>query len=73
MRVCDVSIEGLFRDRAVFGGVGEGESRPGRKFASIDGCKPRGLERKVCCSVEVTDEGSNAGQVMGIQGGGVEG
>ena len=42
----EVSFEGLFRYRALFGGVGESESRPGRKFSSMYGCKPRGLDRK---------------------------
>ena len=65
-----MSCEGLFRDGAVFGVVGEGESRPGSKISSMDGCNPRGIDRKACCSVEVVDEGSNDGQVMGIQGGG---
>ena len=68
--LCEVSFEDLFRDGAVFGGVGEGDSRPGRKVASVDDCKPRGLDRKSCCSVEVSDKGSNYGQVVGIQGGG---
>ena len=66
----EVSFEGIFGDGAVFGGVGEGESRPGSKVASMDGCKPRVLNRKACCSVEVAYEGANAGNVMGIQGGG---
>ena len=70
LRLCEVSFEGLFRDGAVFGGVGKGESSPGGKVASMDGCNPRGIDRKACCSVEVADVGSNAGKVMGIQGGG---
>ena len=65
---CEVSIEGLFRDRALFGGIGEDESRPGSKVASISGCKPRGLQRKACCSMEVAYKGSNIGHVRGIQG-----
>ena len=68
--LCELYFKDIFRDGAVFGGVGEGDCRPGRKVASVDGCKPRGLYRKSCCSVEVADEGSNDGQVMGIQGGG---
>ena len=36
----------------------------------MDGCKPRGPDRKSCSSVEVADEGSNSGQIMGVQGGG---
>ena len=59
----EVSFEGLFGDGAVFGGVGEGDSRPGRKVARMDGCKPRGLDRKSCCSVEVADKGSSARQI----------
>ena len=35
--LCEVSFEDLFRDGAVFGGVGEGDSRPGNKVARIDG------------------------------------
>ena len=65
-----MSFEVLFRGRAVFGGVGEGDYRPGSKVSSMDGCKPRGLDRKACCSVEVVDESADAGEVMGIQGGG---
>ena len=37
----EVSFKGIFRDKAVFGGVGKGESRTGSKVASIDGCKSR--------------------------------
>ena len=65
-----MSFEGLFVDRAVFGGVGEGESRPGSEVSRMDGCKPHGLDRENCCSVDVADEGADAGKVMGIQGGG---
>ena len=53
--LCEVSFGGLFRDRAVFGGVGKGDSKPGSKVSSLDGCKPRGLDRKACCSVEVAN------------------
>ena len=66
----EVSFEVLFRDGEVFGGIVEGEFMSGIKVASMDGCKPRGLDSKACCSMEVSDKGSNAGQVMGIQGGG---
>ena len=65
-----MSFEGLFGDGVLFGSVGEGESRPGSKVAGMDGCKPRGFYWKSCCSVEVSDKGTNAGKVMGIQGGG---
>ena len=65
-----MSFEGLFGDGVVFGGVGEGESRPGRKVAGMDGCKPCGFDWKSCCSVEVSDKGDDAGKVIGIQGGG---
>ena len=57
----EVSFEGLFRDGAVFGGIGEGESGPGIKVSSMYGCKPRGIDRKTCCSMKVADEGSNSG------------
>ena len=70
MGLREVSFKGLFRDGAVLGGVGKGESMPGIKVSSMDGCKPHGLDRKACCSVEAADEGSNAGQVMGVKGGG---
>ena len=66
----EVSFEGLFGDGEVFDGVGKVESRSGSKVSSMDGCKPRGLDRKACCSVEVVDESADAGEVMGIQGGG---
>ena len=65
-----MSFEVLFRDEAVFGGVGEGESRPGSKVDGMDGCKPHVIFRKVCCSRELEDEGADAGKVMGIQVGG---
>ena len=66
----EISFEGLFGDGAVFGSIGEGDSRPVSKVASVDGCKPRGLDGKSCCSVEVSDKGTDAGKVTGIQGGG---
>ena len=65
-----MSFEVIFGDGAVFGGVGEDDSRPGSKVAGTYGCNPRGLDRKSCCSVEVADEGTDAGKVMGIRGGG---
>ena len=65
-----MSFKDLFRDGEVFGGVGKVESRPGSKVVSMDGCKPHGLDRKSYCIVEVADEGSNSGQVVGIRGGG---
>ena len=57
----------MFGDGAVFGGVGEGEYRLGKKVSGMDGCKPRGLDRKSCSSVEVAYKGADAGKVMGIQ------
>ena len=65
-----MSFDGLFVDGAVFGCVGEGESISGSKVPSMDICKPHGLDRKACYSVEVSDAGVDAGEVMGIQGGG---
>ena len=67
----EVSFEGLFGDGEVFDGVGKVESRSGSKVSSMDGCKPRGLDRKVCCGVELPEEGADAGEVVGIQGGGI--
>ena len=65
-----MSFDVLFGEGALFSGVGEGDSRPGGKVASMDGCKQHGIDRKACCNVEVVDEGVDAGEVMGIQGGG---
>ena len=42
----EVSFKGLSRDRAVFGGGGKGDSRPGSKVARMDVCKPHVLDRK---------------------------
>ena len=70
MGLHEVYFEVLFGGGAVFGGVGGGDSRPGSKVASMDGYKPRVIDRKSCCGVEVVDEGADAGDVMNIQGGG---
>ena len=64
----EMSFKGLFIDRAIFGGVGKGDSIPGSTVSSIYGCKPHVLYKKAFCSVGVVGEGSNYGRVVVIQG-----
>ena len=53
--------------------MGEGQAWPAGAIACFDGGKPVGFYREARCRVEILDEGSNAGQVVGIAGGGCSG
>ena len=52
---------------------------PGGEVAGFDGGQPSGFDWEASSCVEIADEGSNAGEVMGVdgsrdyRGGGVEG
>ena len=50
--------------------MGEGQAWPAGVVAGFDGGEPGFFDRETYCGVEVSGEGTNAGQVVGIEGGG---
>ena len=63
-----VALDGLLTGGAVTGGIGVGENRPGGEVSRFDGSKPGGFDWESSCGVEVAGEGTNAGEVVGIEG-----
>ena len=45
-----------------------GEARPDGEVASFDGVQPGGFDWESSGGVEVADEGSNNGEVVGVEG-----
>ena len=66
--LCHVALDGLVTGRTILGGIGIGQSWPRGVVSCFDGCKPGGLDWESCCRVEVLDKGSNAGEIVGIEG-----
>ena len=48
--------------------VGIGEARPGGEVAGFDCGQPGGFDWESSDGVEVADEGSNSGEVVGVEG-----
>jgi len=48
--------------------VGIGESGPTCIVACFDGCQPSGLDWEARCCMEIHDQGTDAGEVMCIEG-----
>ena len=63
-----VALYGLLTGGAVPGGIGVGETRPGEEVAGFDGGKPGGFDLESSGGVEVADEGTNDGEVVGVEG-----
>ena len=66
--LCKVALGGLITGRAILGSIGVGESWPGGEVAGFDGGEPGGFDWESCGSVEVADEGTKAGEVVGVEG-----
>ena len=63
----DVAFDGLITGRATIGSIGVGESWPGGEVAAFDGSVLGGFYWESCVGVEVADEGTNAGEVVGVE------
>ena len=62
-----VSLDGLITGRAILGSIGVGESRPGVEVSVFDSGEPGGFDWESSGGVEVSDEGSNTGEVVGVR------
>ena len=66
--LCEVDLDGIITGWAILRSTGVGDSCPGGEVAGFDGGKPGGFDWEACGGVEVADEGTNAGEVVGIEG-----
>ena len=66
--LCEVAFYGFLTAGEIPGGIGIGEARPGGEVAGFDGGEPGGFGWESCGGVEVADEGTNAGEVVGVEG-----
>ena len=65
----EVALDGFISGWAIIGGIGVGKAGPGGVVASFDGGEPGGLDGKGGSGVEVADEGDDAQEVVGVEGG----
>ena len=66
--LCEVALDVLITGWGILGSIGVGESWPGGEVAGFDGGKPVDFDWKSCGGVEVADEGTNDGEVVGVEG-----
>ena len=66
--LCKMALDGLITGRAILGSIGVGDSWPGGEVSVFDGGEPGGFDWESCGGVEVADEGTNAGKVVGVEG-----
>ena len=66
--LCEVGLYGLITGWAILGIIGVGESCPGGEVAGFDSSESGGFDWEACGGVEVADEGTNAGDVVGVEG-----
>ena len=64
-----VSLDGFVSGWEILGGIGVGKAGPGGVVAGFDGGEPGGIDGKSVGDVEVADEGAEAGEVVGVEGG----
>ena len=64
----NVALDGLLAGGAIPGGIGVGETQTGGEVAGFDSGKPGGFDRESSGGVEVADEGTNAGDIEGVEG-----
>ena len=67
--LCEVALDDLVAGWAMLGGIGVGKPGPGGVVAVFYGGSPGEFDWKACGSVEVADEGANAGEVVDVEGG----
>ena len=66
--LCKVALDVLITGRAILGSIGVDESWTGGEVARFDGGEPGGFGWESCGGVEVADEDTNAGEVVGVEG-----
>ena len=66
--LCKVALDGLLTGGAIPGGIGVGETRPGGEVADFDSGKPGGFDWEPSGGVEVADEGTDTGDILGVEG-----
>ena len=62
-------FDGLLTGGSIPGVIGVGETRPGGEVAGFDGGEPGGFDWESSGGVELADKGTNAGEVVGVEGG----
>ena len=60
--------DGFITGWAILGSISVGKSWPGGEVAGFDDSKLVGFDWKSYGGVEVADEGTSAGEVMGVEG-----
>ena len=66
--LCEVALYGPLTGGAIPGGIGVGETRPGGEVAGFYSGEPGGFYWGSSGGVEVADEGTNAGEIVGVEG-----
>ena len=66
--MCEVALDGYVAGWEILGGVGVGKAGPGGVVAGFDGGEPGRLDGEAGGGVEVADEGTNDGGVVGVEG-----
>ena len=61
-------FDGLLTGGSIPGVIGVGDTRPGGEVAGFDSDKPCGFDWEYSGGVEVADEGTNSGEVVGVEG-----
>ena len=65
--LCEVALDGLITGWSILGSIVVGESWSGGEVAGFDGGEPVRFDWKSCGGVEVADEGTNTGEVVGVE------
>ena len=73
VRLDAMTLDGFLTQRSVFGGIGVCQARSAGAVAGFDGGKPGGFDREAVNCMKVANEGTNTGQVVGIESGGGRG
>ena len=66
--LCEVALDGRLTGGVIPGSIGVGETRPGGEVAGFDSGEPGGFDWEYSGGVEVADEGTNAGEIVGVEG-----
>ena len=64
-----MDLDGCVAGWSILGGIGVVKAGPGRVVAGFDCGEPGRLDGKAGGGVEVADEGSDNGEVVGVEGG----
>ena len=64
-----MALDGFVAGWEIIGCIGVGKAGPGGVVAGFDGGEPGRLDGKAGGGVEVEDKGSDAGEVVGVEGG----